>query len=576
MKRLLSCIFVLFMVLSLMQIKPIAAETVIECTDENDILEALAKEEEETSISLGNDITLTNTLVIPEGKTFIIYLNEKTLHTPSREDDYDGIRVDGKLVLYDKLDKTLGNGLIEGTAKAGIDEMISMGRIVNVSPNGTFDFYSGKMRNGYHSYNGGCVNNDGTFNFYDNAQIYASKAAFCGGGVCNAGTMNMLGGYISGCDAHVGGGLYCYRYSKTNIEYGGITLCTCGETGAGVYCDDYAELNIVNDGTKAFEVNRGVAKYIAGGIAISPDCKVKMIGNIQITNNYAEKCAGIVNGAGADNLEIGGDLVVNNNSSAPGESDQNNIGIMSDSTIKIVEPLGTASKIGFHLDEFTTGYTVISSGASEEYITSGKLFADFDGDTLYHEDGKALLDLEKFTVSFETFGGTEIPDQQVERYRFASVPENPTKADYLFGSWMIKEDDGIYSDIDLESHHINKDLTVYARWNYPIIKGDKVEWPQKSNNGIEIVSDGPYEKCIGINFLFEFIAKEDIGKYADFLELKEAPDGKSSLTIKKEILDMMDMERHYVDILFEDNMRSETYFTIVKAKEYIVPDTSCR
>ena len=70
---------------------------------------------------------------------------------------------------------------------------------------------------------------------------------------------------------------------------------------------------------------------------------------------------------------------------------------------------------------------------------------------------------EKYTVSFDTDGGTEIEPQEVISGQNAYYPEtNPTKEGYIFDGWCQDPLGTVY--FDFWDTPITQDTTVYARW----------------------------------------------------------------------------------------------------------------
>lgn len=67
-----------------------------------------------------------------------------------------------------------------------------------------------------------------------------------------------------------------------------------------------------------------------------------------------------------------------------------------------------------------------------------------------------------YTVSFETNGGSEVPNQAIYAGNCAYRPENPTKEGYVFDDW--------YSDSALTEKYdfataVTSDITLYAKWS---------------------------------------------------------------------------------------------------------------
>ena len=68
--------------------------------------------------------------------------------------------------------------------------------------------------------------------------------------------------------------------------------------------------------------------------------------------------------------------------------------------------------------------------------------------------------VEKFTVSFDTQGGSAVDSQKIESGKYAQRPTDPIKDNYSFIGWF-KESSG-ENVFEFESEAIVKDTTVYA------------------------------------------------------------------------------------------------------------------
>lgn len=69
---------------------------------------------------------------------------------------------------------------------------------------------------------------------------------------------------------------------------------------------------------------------------------------------------------------------------------------------------------------------------------------------------------EKYTVTFDTQGGSAVSSQQVEKGKFAVRPDDPTKDNFSFIGWYKEANGENVFDFDTEA--INSDTTIYASW----------------------------------------------------------------------------------------------------------------
>lgn len=68
----------------------------------------------------------------------------------------------------------------------------------------------------------------------------------------------------------------------------------------------------------------------------------------------------------------------------------------------------------------------------------------------------------KYTVDFDTDGGSAVEDQTVRSGECAAKPTDPTKEGYVFGGWY--KDSSLTTEFDF-SQPITSDTTVYAKWD---------------------------------------------------------------------------------------------------------------
>ena len=70
--------------------------------------------------------------------------------------------------------------------------------------------------------------------------------------------------------------------------------------------------------------------------------------------------------------------------------------------------------------------------------------------------------VKKYTVDFETNGGSAAASQQVEEGGKAGKPDDPTKTDYVFSGWC--KDAALENVYDFETETVTSDTTIYASW----------------------------------------------------------------------------------------------------------------
>lgn len=66
---------------------------------------------------------------------------------------------------------------------------------------------------------------------------------------------------------------------------------------------------------------------------------------------------------------------------------------------------------------------------------------------------------EKYTVTFDSDGGTEIASVQVEKGKKVTKPEDPSKEHYVFGGWYLEDAEWVF-----ESDTVTKNTALTAKW----------------------------------------------------------------------------------------------------------------
>ena len=83
--------------------------------------------------------------------------------------------------------------------------------------------------------------------------------------------------------------------------------------------------------------------------------------------------------------------------------------------------------------------------------------SDTDTGTKTTED-----DNTKYTVTFDSKGGSDVTSQEIKKGNKATKPTDPTKDGYTFGGWYS---DSYYINEYSFNSKVTKDLTLYAKWN---------------------------------------------------------------------------------------------------------------
>lgn len=117
------------------------------------------------------------------------------------------------------------------------------------------------------------------------------------------------------------------------------------------------------------------------------------------------------------------------------------------------------NKVSKPADPLRTGYRFAG------WFSDAELTTEYD----FNEPVKSNLtlyakweDASKYTISFNTNGGSEIENQTVGANSNAVKPDNPTKKGYTFAGW--------FTDAELVSEYnfntlVNSNITLYAKWD---------------------------------------------------------------------------------------------------------------
>ena len=105
-----------------------------------------------------------------------------------------------------------------------------------------------------------------------------------------------------------------------------------------------------------------------------------------------------------------------------------------------------------------TGYTFIGWYTDNQFSTLYDFGQKVSGNfTLY-----AKWDVDYYTISFNTNGGSSVASQQVEPGKKVTKPVDPIKDGYTFGGWF--SDEALTNSFDFTTS-INGNLVLYAKWN---------------------------------------------------------------------------------------------------------------
>lgn len=155
------------------------------------------------------------------------------------------------------------------------------------------------------------------------------------------------------------------------------------------------------------------------------------------------------------------------------------IELMSNSTNKSDIKGTLEDSVNFSVANSESVYTI---GSYEVEVTDGQLNVAFDS-TRTSRLGAIIIrstkdttptdptdpteptnpEADKFTVKFQTNGGSEISEQVIESEKLVAQPVNPVKTGYTFEGWY--QDKALTTQWNFENDKITKDTTLYAKWS---------------------------------------------------------------------------------------------------------------
>lgn len=177
----------------------------------------------------------------------------------------------------------------------------------------------------------------------------------------------------------------------------------------------------------------------------------------------------------------------------------------------------------------------------------GKLVLDGEGNIEIYNSTGIIENIESFyQVKFDTYGGTSIDPEIIEKSETIIKPENPIREGYTFGGWY--SDPNFTTEFDF-NNPITSNTTIYAKWTknkvnvtYSILDGNNQTYIVDTNIDIIIKSDGDLNKLEGIKVDGKLIDEENY----------ETKNGSTILTLKSSYLNDLDIGSHTLEFVYND------------------------
>lgn len=95
---------------------------------------------------------------------------------------------------------------------------------------------------------------------------------------------------------------------------------------------------------------------------------------------------------------------------------------------------------------------------------------------------EGTTEAKKYSVTFETNGGSKITTIAVEEGKTFTLPENPTKEDYKFDGWYL---DSALSSAYTDGYVVSANITLYAKWVERFTDIETIASTYKNNQEVE-------------------------------------------------------------------------------------------
>ena len=392
----------------------------------------------------------------------------------------------------------------------------------------TFTMTAGKINgneatssgSGANSYGGGVYLSASIFNMgvaggsNGSVSITNNTADYMGGGIfAVSDTFTMYCGTISGNKAFsgnestYGGGVELYRGTTFTMKDGIISANTSNDFSGGVEVYDHSVFNMDGGSIIDNTAPRG------GGISIGYNSATFNMNGGVVSGNTSANVGGGTYVYSSGVIAITSGIISGNSAPYGGGIFTDDTGTVNVDNCTIADNTATASDSGgggIYTEDttyanLTTGGSTVFAGnlAATDYIPSGNLdvrypniryaaVTDPFAHPLNNYDINTTFNIALTChITFDSQGGTGIPDQFKNFGETVDRPDDPTKSGYAFYGWWTKNASGEWDykwDFDtvlvLETH--STELVLYARWDEPLITVSGTVSGLLDNSGITI------------------------------------------------------------------------------------------
>ncbi len=362
---------------------------------------------------------------------------------------------------------------------------------------------------------GGGVYVDDNSTFTMNGGTITGNTADRGGGVYNGGgAFTMTGGTITGNTANKdGGGVHVHFSIRFTMTGGTIEDNEAGQNGDGAYVEENVDISISGSpnitGNFSSDDKNIVNVYLKDNMvsvisALGQNAKIGVtVENPPTEDNprvpiakgdgYTLTEANVANFVSDDaqyKVTFDGGIIYLEKRSENDKTvtfDSQDGSAVPPQTVTVGEKATKPTDPTKDGSDFGGWYTNKDCTEGNEW--------DFDTDTvttditLYAKWTETTTpEAPKFTVTFETNGGSTVNSQQVEKDKTVSKPADPTRSGYTFDAWY--KESACTNKWDFSTDTVTENITLYAKWTekvtYPIIKYYTVTF--ETNGGSEIAN----------------------------------------------------------------------------------------
>lgn len=390
-KKTLSVVLALCMTLSVFVFQTLAADSSVSSFSE--FVNAVASAADGECVSLSADITVTETVNIPQSVTV-----DGNSHSLIRAESFSGqiFKVSGALTLKNVV---LNGNRTSTEAEKLASELVYINSAATVNLEGGAKICTNRADSKAHT--GGIWIDGGTLNMYDGAELYdlhqhnTTSAAASYGTAVNimSGSFNMYGGKISGCDGRTGAvGNIGGEFVMKGGEISSNTANNSGDGGGAVFNSGVFRMydgkisdnvswkcggGVSNTGT--FNLYGGTISGNSVTLKDSTTCEgggVYTLGTFnmtggEITGNTAQSCGGGIQINGGRAVISGGTVSGNTASSYSGGG----VFVGNSAVLSVTN----GSITGNSANQYGGGIAVTSNAASALSVTGGEIYSNTCG-----------------------------------------------------------------------------------------------------------------------------------------------------------------------------------------------------